>query len=185
MALAQDPDKRADELLKNLASSDRSLKHIRAQAIIGLGQRSSPGTYEFLRSLYDRLTDDELKESTMHSIVYSYGENAKAWLRGIVLSGGDEGESPELRTIALYLAGEKGYITTSELAGLYDRLTEPEMREQVIYVLGHSDDPEAMDKIMEIARSEKDSDLRRSAIFWIGYSGDDRAVKFLEELINE
>lgn len=185
LALAHNPDERSDELLKNLASSDRSQKHIREAAIMGLAEKRSEGTYDFLITLFDDLPDDDLKENTMLVIAHDYGKESKDWLRGIALSDSKGGQSLELRKMALHLAGEEGYVTTSELVGMYDGLTEPDMREQVIYVLGHSDDPDAVDKLIEIARSEKDSELRRNVIFWIGNSGDDRAAKFLEELIDE
>jgi HEAT repeat protein len=185
LALAHNPDERSDELLRKLASSDKSLKHIREAAIMGLAEKRSEGTYEFLRKLFDDLPDADLKESTMLAIANNYHEESKDWLRGIALSDSKGEQSLELRKMALHLAGEYGSFTTSELVGMYAGLTEPDMREQVIYVLGHSDDPDAVEKLIEIARSEKDSELRRNAILWIGYSGDDRAVKFLEELINE
>jgi hypothetical protein len=38
---------------------------------------------------------------------------------------------------------------------------------------------------MDIARTDKDRDLRGKAVFWLGQSKDPRAVKFLEDLISK
>jgi hypothetical protein len=38
---------------------------------------------------------------------------------------------------------------------------------------------------MDIARTDKDKELRSKAIFWLGQSRDPRAVKFLEDLITK
>jgi hypothetical protein len=38
---------------------------------------------------------------------------------------------------------------------------------------------------MDIARSDRDKELRGKAVFWLGQSRDPRAAKFLEELISK
>ena len=38
---------------------------------------------------------------------------------------------------------------------------------------------------LSIARNEKDKELRKNAIFWLGQSRDPRVVKFLLELIEK
>ena len=46
-----------------------------------------------------------------------------------------------------------------------------------------SDDPAAVERLIEIARNETDPDLKKQAIFWLGQSNDPRAAEFLLELI--
>ena len=60
------------------------------------------------------------------------------------------------------------------------------MREQVIFALSQrgNRDPLAVDKLLDIAKNEKDRELRKKAIFWLGQSKDPRAAKLLAELIN-
>jgi hypothetical protein len=38
---------------------------------------------------------------------------------------------------------------------------------------------------MDIAKNEKDKELKSQAVFWLGQSRDSRAVKFLEDLITK
>ncbi len=58
------------------------------------------------------------------------------------------------------------------------------MKEQVIFALSQSpNEREAADQLMEIARSEEDSDLQRNAIFWLGQIDDPRVADFLLEII--
>ena len=45
--------------------------------------------------------------------------------------------------------------------------------------------PEAVDKLIQIAKTEKDRELRKQAIFWLGHSSDPRALKALQELIEK
>jgi len=45
-------------------------------------------------------------------------------------------------------------------------------------------DKAAIDKMFDIARNEKDPELRKKAIFWLGQSRDPRVQQFLMDLIN-
>jgi hypothetical protein len=93
-------------------------------------------------------------------------------------------EDMELRKKALFWAGQSG-VAIPELAKLYDRMPDTEMREQIIFVLSQRQrDPAAMDKLFDIARNEKDAELRKKAIFWLGQSRDPRVQQFLTDLIN-
>jgi HEAT repeat protein len=75
-------------------------------------------------------------------------------------------------------------VSLSEVGALYDRVSEKEMKEQIIFVLSQNKAEAAIDKLMDIARRDTDRDMRSKAIFWLGQSRDPRVLKFLEELIN-
>jgi HEAT repeat protein len=64
-------------------------------------------------------------------------------------------------------------------------VTDQEMKEQAIFVLSQRKDAGAIDKLIEIARSDRDRDMRSKAIFWLGQSRDPRAMKLLEEIISK
>ncbi len=92
-------------------------------------------------------------------------------------------ESVEIRKKALFWAGQSG-VGIAEIVPLYNRLTDRDMKEQVIFVLSQRRDPAAVDKLLDIAKNDKDSDLRKKAIFWLGQSKDPRVQQFLLDLIN-
>jgi hypothetical protein len=93
-------------------------------------------------------------------------------------------EDIELRKKALFWAGQSG-VAISEMSTLYNRMNDTEMKEQIIFVLSQrQSDRAAMDKLFDIAKNEKDSELRKKAIFWLGQSRDPRVQQFLMDLIN-
>jgi HEAT repeat protein len=59
------------------------------------------------------------------------------------------------------------------------------MREQVIFVYSQRDDSAAVDRLLEIARRDPDTELRKKALFWLGQSSDPRAAKALQEVIEQ
>jgi HEAT repeat protein len=94
--------------------------------------------------------------------------------------------SMEIRKQALFWAGENGTLDFSKLAALYDRAGEEEFKNQVIFVLSQrSKSPEAIDKLIDIAKNEKNRELRKQALFWLGQSHDPRAIKALLEIVNK
>ena len=59
------------------------------------------------------------------------------------------------------------------------------MKEQVIFVLSQRNNQQAaVDKLFDIAKNDKDPELRKKAIFWLGQSRDPRVQQFLLDLIN-
>jgi HEAT repeat protein len=84
----------------------------------------------------------------------------------------------------LFWAGQSG-VGVAELAALYDKSTDSEMREQLIFVLSQSKESAAVDKMLLIAQTEKDRDLRKRAIFWLSQSEDPRAAKVLEDILQQ
>ena len=44
---------------------------------------------------------------------------------------------------------------------------------------------ESVPKLIELARSHRDPDVRKQAMFWLGQSGDARAVEFFEAVLKK
>jgi hypothetical protein len=52
-------------------------------------------------------------------------------------------------------------------------------------VYSELDTPDAVDTLFRIARNERDPELQKKALFWLGESDDPRVAQFLEELISQ
>ena len=63
-------------------------------------------------------------------------------------------------------------------------LNERQLKEQLIWVISQKRDPAAATRLMEIAKSDPDSELRKKAIFWLGQTNDPRVKDFMLEIIN-
>jgi len=180
-ALSQHRSGRGSAILREFAGREGASRELRGQAIFWLGQRASTENNDFLRSLYGRLNDDELKDKVLFSLSQRRGMGNEKWLMDIAVNSR---ETIELRKKALFWAGQSG-VGIPEIIPLYARLTDREMKEQVIFVLSQrGNNSAAVDKLMDIARNERDSELRKKAIFWLGQSRDPRVQQFLLDMIN-
>ncbi|HUQ98550.1 MAG TPA: tetratricopeptide repeat protein [Gemmatimonadaceae bacterium] len=181
-ALSQQNEPRAQQILRDFAVRESEGEDLREKAIFWLGQRRSTENTEFLRGLYTRLTNEDLKEKVMFSLSQQKGAGNEQWLMNIAVNAR---EDIELRKKALFWAGQSG-VATSELSALYNKMTDGEMRDQMIFVFSQRQhDPAAMDKLFDIARSDRDPERRKKAIFWLGQSHDPRVQQFLLDLINK
>lgn len=180
-ALSNTRSERASQVLRDIAQREGASKGAREQAIFWLGNRRDSSATAFLRDLYGRLSDRDLKERVLFSVANQRSTTSGAWLIGIAMN---EREPMELRKNALFHAGNNRAASIGEISTLYDRVTDKEMKEQIIFVLSQNRADAAVDKLMDIARRDADRDMRSKAIFWLGQSRDPRVLKFLEEVIN-
>src|SRR4051812_26795970 len=180
-SLSQQNEPRAQQSLRDFATRESESPDLREKAIFWLGQRRNSENTEFLRGLYSRLTNEDLKEKILFSLSQQRGSGNEQWLMNIAVN---PKEDIELRKKALFWAGQSG-VAIPEFAQLYDRMADSEMKEQIIFVLSQrQSDKAAIDKMFDIAKTDKDPELRKKAIFWLGQSRDPRVQQFLMDLIN-
>lgn len=180
-SLSQHRSQRAGELLKDFAMRSDVPDELRGNAIFWIGQHRGADNARFLQEIYPRLDSREIKEKVIFSMSQLKGDASADWLLARAL---DQNEHVELRKNALFWAGQHRAIPIAKLNELYDRMPSTEMKRQLVFVLSQrARDPEAVEMLIRIAQTDKDPELRKNAIFWLGQSKDPRAAKFLLDLI--
>ncbi|HET9985298.1 MAG TPA: HEAT repeat domain-containing protein [Longimicrobiales bacterium] len=179
-ALSQHHSEKAAAALRGYALSDAAAPELRAKAVFWIGQSRSPQNAQFLRDLFARTRDADLKERILFSLSQMGREMNGKWLMDVAM-GSDQ--PVEIRKKALFWAAQGG-APAADLVALYDRSTDREIKEQLIFAYSQRRDPAFIDKMIDLARNEKDPQLRKKAIFWLSQSKDPRAVQVLQEIIN-
>lgn len=155
---------------------------VKENIIFWLGQKRSAENAQYLKDFYAKTSSAALKEKVLFSLSQmSLEENAR-WLIGVAQN---EREPIEIRKNALFWAGQMRQVPFTELAAMYGRVQSHEMKEQLIFVYSQRRETEAVDQLLQIARTEADPDLRKNAIFWLSQSNDPRVADFLLEMINK
>jgi HEAT repeat protein len=180
-ALSQHDSPRAQQALRAYAERAEVPDAAKEKAIFWLGQKETPDNAIFLRSLYGKLKNKELKKKVLFSLSQMGGEENGRWLLGIAR---DTAQGIEMRKQALFWAGQGG-VSLAELTKLYGTVGDQQMREQLIFVYSQRNEPEALDKLIEIAKSDPNPDLRKRALFWLGQSEESRAVQALQDIIEQ
>lgn len=95
----------------------------------------------------------------------------------------DERVAKETRSQAVFWVGSQaGDAATKGLVELTDD-PDREMREQAVFSLSRRPNGEGVEPLIKIARTNRDPNLRRTALFWLGRSNDPRALSLFEELL--
>jgi HEAT repeat protein len=66
-----------------------------------------------------------------------------------------------------------------------DAKGERELRKQAVFALSQLRNNEGVPTMIRLARTDKDPAIRKQAIFWLGQSGDPRAIEFFEEVLTK
>jgi HEAT repeat protein len=128
-SISQQRSPRALQILRDYASNTANNTELRAKAIFWLGQKNDADAGTFLKQLYAKEPNQELKEKIIFSISQRRGN--ETWLMDVAQN---ESEDIEMRKKALFWAGQSRGVPMAELTGLYDRMKNREMKEQLIFV---------------------------------------------------
>lgn len=179
-ALSRIDDERSGDILRGLIEDPTLDDDLRSRVVWRLARRDGDEAIAYLRGLYERVESATVREQTFSALGRIGGEANARWLLSRAL---DVEEPVELRKRALFQAGRVG-IPVGELTALYDRLDDPEMKVQLMYVLSRRDEAAATDRLAEIARTETDTELQQRAIHYLSRSNDRRAAEVLLEIID-
>jgi HEAT repeat protein len=181
-ALAQSGDPRARGYLRSVVERADLPDALLEVAIRGVGREfATARDAELLRQVYPKLTSERTKQSVINALGEIGGSANERWLLGVVR---DENERQSLRRQALNHARRSGAPMT-ELVAMYDRTTDPAMKEMLISVYVESGERVATDKLISILRSEENRQLRRRAISHLRKSEDPRVKAELTKIVDQ
>jgi HEAT repeat protein len=181
-ALSQHDSRAARQALRRYAERTDIPAELRQNAVFWIGQSDDPENSQFLRGLFSRTQDRELKDKILFSLSQIDDASSARFLGEVARN---QSEHIEVRKKALFWLSQKDGFAGTEMAALYGTFTEREIKEQVIFALSQMDDKAAVDKLIDIARREPDRELRKKAIFWLGQSDDPRVADVLAELLTK
>ena len=91
-------------------------------------------------------------------------------------------KDPELRKAAIHSLGVMGDRTGPVLLSIYSSDPDRDIRRQVLHALFVQGNVKAL---IQIARTEKDPELRKEAVSHLSHMGSKEATDFLLELLNK
>jgi HEAT repeat protein len=179
-ALSQHNSRRAAQALRAFAARSDAPQSLRENAIFWLSQSNDPENIPFLRNLFKQVRDQGSKDKIIFAISQKENPESQRWLLEIA---GDRNETVQVRKQSLFWAGQmKG--SPQEFFNLYETFNDQEMKEHLIFIYSQNHSRAAVDKLMQIARTEPNPELRKKAVFWLGQSNDPRVPDFLGSLLD-
>ena len=180
-ALMAHENPRARQAIRAILERKDAPEKLRAEVISSFDRESAgPEDAAYLRTLYPKLESNRLRERAISAISRVGGPENDQWILSLARN---PNEPMEIRAAALSRASRSA-MPISDLATLYDQLSERSLREQLLSTFARRKEPEATDKLLDIARSGTDPQLRRAAISMLAKKNDPRTTKLLLEIID-
>jgi hypothetical protein len=97
----------------------------------------------------------------------------------------DETSSREVRRQAVFWLGvAAGEEATKDLTAMAtDDSLDRDVREQAVFALSQEPHDVGVPALIQIARSNRDPEVRKKAFFWLGQTNDPRALALFEEVL--
>jgi len=91
------------------------------------------------------------------------------------------------RTQSVFWLGQAaGDAATANLNSLVlDNSVDRDVREQAVFALSQRPRDEGVPALIAVAKTNKDPEIRKKALFWLGQSGDPRALDLFEQLLTK
>ena len=180
--LAQSGDPRARTYLRSAVQRDDLNDDMRVAAIRGIGREyATSQDAEFLRGLYAKLPSEKTKEAVLESMGEMGGSANAKWLMTIA---GNDNESLRLRRRSVQLSDRAG-TPISELSKLYDQVDDTQLKDAIISTLSNNGTKAATDKLLAIAKSDQNYQMRRRAVNALGRSEDPRVKDALKDIVEK
>jgi HEAT repeat protein len=178
-ALAQIKTERARKILRTYAlSSDATVKQ-RNDAVFQLAQSKDPADEAFMKELYGKSTEAELKSNVMFYMAQRGTPESTKWLASVLA---DPNAAMEQRKNALFhLAQRKDGF--DDLVAQFDKAPVA-LKKDMLFHIAQRHDAASLDKLIAIAKSDPSIEVRKDALFHVGQSKDPKAIKALEEIVN-
>jgi HEAT repeat protein len=180
-ALGRSESPRARQSLRAIIERTDLSESLRAAALAGIDNDRTPDNGAYLRSLYPKLESPRLKSSALRAIARIGGSDNEQWLLSVVRN---QNEAVEVRAMALRYAGVST-IPIGDLVRMYDVADSRPLRMQLIQLYAQRSNPEATDKLLQIAKTGTDPDMRRMAISALSRKNDPRTKQLLLEIIDK
>jgi HEAT repeat protein len=154
------------------AARGEKSEELRKSAIHLLGVM---GAQTELWEMYQADPSVEVKKSILHAMFVSGGSDR---LTEVARNEKD----PELRKAAIHSLGVMGDRTGPVLLSIYASDSDRDVRQQILHALFVQGNVKAL---IQIARTEKDPELRKEAVSHLSHMGSKEATDFLVELLNK
>lgn len=180
-ALGRSESPRARQSLRSIVERSDLSEDLRISALSSIDTEHAPDNAAYIRAAYPRLETPRLKGAAIRAVSRAGGSDNDQWLLSVVRN---QNEPPEVRALALRYAG-RSTIPIADLAKMYDVAGDRPLRQMLISLYAQRPEPEATDKLLDIARTGTDPDLRRYSISALQRKNDPRTKKLLVEIIDK
>lgn len=153
----------------------------RGDADLDLGTVGAQEASDYLLGIAARGDGAPAKEAIFPATI---ADGVTVWPQLLALAK-DTDRPRDVRNAAIFWVSQAAGEAATK--GLQEIVDDPrgdrEVRKSAVFSLSQRPADESVPALIKIARTHKDPELRRSAIFWLGQSKDPRALRYFEDVL--
>lgn len=205
-ALSRSKSPKASATLRELALDAKESDAMRGDALNWYVSSGALGTgddaMKFLTDVYGRAETTPFKLRILSSIASGRSNDARTFLVNVALN---EREGLDVRRTVVSMINSRGATAqfdgkprpgvqlameqsddgVAALTTIYDRAADLEIRRTALIGIAASRNNAGIDKLIDVVRNEKNTELRKTAISWLSRTKDPRALALLQEIIDK
>lgn len=146
-----------------------------------LGEVPPAVVQQYLLGLVERSDERAARDAIFPATI----ANAPAPWPTLLRIARDSKRPREARTQAVFWLGQAaGEVATRELKQLaVEDTIDREIKQQVVFALSRRPTAESVPALIDVARTHRDPEVRRTALFWLAKKEDPRALEYIERLV--
>ena len=175
--------------LVDLVRNEQESTSLRKEAAFSIGISKDPGAVAALERLYGPITNREVKKQIIFAVSLNRDDDGSARSKddGIdfLVKVAESDPDRELRKQALFWLGQRAGKRSLEVLGNVVEKTDDdtEVQKQAVFAISQRAKDEAIPLLIKIARTHPKPAVRKQAMFWLGQTGDERALEFFKEIL--
>jgi hypothetical protein len=179
--ISQHSTPRSFDFLKKAALGAGYGHEVQKDAIFWVGNSKDLRSLDLLKDIYGRTSERELKEQVVFALTLS---DRKEAIQELIRLAKTE-RNVEVKKNAIFWLGQKA--SQESVKTLKDFVDEPneeiEVKDSAVFAISQLPEDKAVPMLAAIARENKSPAVRKKALFWLGQSGSEEALKVFQEIL--
>ncbi|HVG17952.1 MAG TPA: HEAT repeat domain-containing protein [Blastocatellia bacterium] len=178
--------------LGELVRNEQESVKLRKEAAFSIGAGRDPQAMATLQNLFSSVSDREVKKQIIFAASINRGEgpdgdSKKRDDAGVdfLIKVAESDPDREVKKQALFWLGQKAGQRSLDALGkvIEGSDDDTEVQKQAVFAISQRPKDEAVPLLIKIARTHQKPEVRKQAIFWLGQTGDERALEFFKEVL--
>ncbi len=177
-AISMHDSSEVEPFLRRVALGDYDTE-VRKNAIFWMGNR--PGSLRQLKGIYPQVPGTELKKQVVFAMSLSRDEEA---VREMIRIARQE-DNREVRKNAVFWIGQKASQEAEAALRevVADSKEDEDVKKSAVFAISQLPEDRSVPMLISIAKTNPSAAVRKNAIFWLGQTGGEEALKFFEEIL--
>jgi hypothetical protein len=180
IALHRDPS--ADGMLESFVAANQP-EELRKKAVFWLGSARGRRGYEILDNLLRADSSPEVRSQAIFALSISPDPDA---LKAMIRAAHDDG-SAHVRGQALFWLAQKAQkkAAVDAIWNAAENDPETDVKKQAVFALSQMPPEKGTPLLIHLAETNRNREVRKQAMFWLGQSRDPRALQFFEQVLTK